>query len=680
MRLHNNSLWGALPGELGDLAKLRYLHLHGNDLNGPVPDSMGKLNLDVLRADTGLLCRTSALTRAPWKPNLAVCLSPAEAPAAPDRPVLTPDDRQITVHWSTPHPNGATITGYSIRYRAATSSTWTPWAHTGLNTSTTITGLTNSTDYHIQTAAANSAGTGSWSPSAIGQANNNRQALIALYDNNGGAGWKNRTNWKTLKPIKHWHGVTTNDNGRVTGLDLSDNNLTGAIPAQLGSLARLTTLDLSDNNLTGAIPAQLGNPARLTTLNLSDNNLTGAIPAQLGNPARLTTLDLSDNRLSGAIPSTLGGLTRLRYLYLADNGLTGPVPLTLRNPTLHGLSADNGRLCRPPALTKNPWGSKLDACQPPATAPDTPAPPDPTPGHKQLTLHWDAPNSNSATIDDYDIEYRTTPNGAWTAWPHTDHTITNTITGLTNTNSYQTRIRATNTAGTSPWTAPSTTVHPYHFGDKKALTAIYNTTHKKTTGYTRYRGTRKLLASWDSYADPYTNDECYWGTKPPSGPTKPCKYKYTSYEYSIGTRGERFRQRWLKSDNWGTDLPLSRWHGVTLDTNGRVSHLNLADNNIWGPLPADLGGLTDDGLSQLTHLNLANNTRLALKQRPASNTSTWKLARPPHLDRQPNQPHPPQPRQQRLDLNPRHHQQTHQTDIPQPLRQNTLDTPNKHKI
>ena len=55
-----------------------------------------------------------------------------------------------------------------------------------------------------------------------------------------------------------WSHLSTN--GRVTGLDLSSNGLTGSLPAELGNLSELQSLDVSSNGLTGALPAGLGRP------------------------------------------------------------------------------------------------------------------------------------------------------------------------------------------------------------------------------------------------------------------------------------------------------------------------------------------------------------------------------------------------------------------------------------
>ena len=46
---------------------------------------------------------------------------------------------------------------------------------------------------------------------------------------------------------------------------------------------------------------------------------------------------------------------------------------------------------------------------------------------------------------------------------------------------------------------------------------------------------------------------------------------------------------WKNSENWLSDAPLSDWHGVTTDRNGRVMELKLWGNNLRGPFPVELG-------------------------------------------------------------------------------------------
>ena len=167
----------------------------------------------------------------------------------------------------------------------------------------------------------------------LGDAATDSTALVALYNATDGDNWKNNTNWLSDRPLGEWHGVTTNDDGRVTGLELYNNQLSGAIPPELGNLTNLTRLWLLNNQLSGAIPAELGNLTNLIQLDLGGNELSGAIPAELGNLTNLQYLLLPHNQLSGAIPAELGNLTNLIQLWLSHNQLSGAIPAELGNLT-----------------------------------------------------------------------------------------------------------------------------------------------------------------------------------------------------------------------------------------------------------------------------------------------------------------------------------------------------------
>ena len=57
-----------------------------------------------------------------------------------------------------------------------------------------------------------------------------RAALTLLYQATDGPNWIHRANWLTDAPLDQWAGVTTDEDGRVIGLDLFRNNLSGVIP------------------------------------------------------------------------------------------------------------------------------------------------------------------------------------------------------------------------------------------------------------------------------------------------------------------------------------------------------------------------------------------------------------------------------------------------------------------
>ena len=50
---------------------------------------------------------------------------------------------------------------------------------------------------------------------------------------------------------------------------------------------------------------------------------------------------------------------------------------------------------------------------------------------------------------------------------------------------------------------------------------------------------------------------------------------------------------WNTRTNWLSGRPLDEWHGVTTDSCGRVTALNLVSNRLVGALPAALGDLTN---------------------------------------------------------------------------------------
>lgn len=58
-------------------------------------------------------------------------------------------------------------------------------------------------------------------------ATTDRIALNRLFEATVGGSWKNKAGWGTSRPLREWFGVTVGDGGRVTSLELHDNNLSG---------------------------------------------------------------------------------------------------------------------------------------------------------------------------------------------------------------------------------------------------------------------------------------------------------------------------------------------------------------------------------------------------------------------------------------------------------------------
>jgi hypothetical protein len=92
----------------------------------------------------------------------------------------------------------------------------------------------------------------------------------------------------------------------------------------------LTHLSLANNNITGNLEALSWTQSRLLrSLNMSGNQLTGALPVSWADLRGPVSIDLSRNRLSGTLPSvwgatgTDGQTMALSLLDLTGNSITG---------------------------------------------------------------------------------------------------------------------------------------------------------------------------------------------------------------------------------------------------------------------------------------------------------------------------------------------------------------------
>lgn len=137
-----------------------------------------------------------------------------------------------------------------------------------------------------------------------------RAALLALYSSSNGAGWSQQEGWLGEPGSEcDWYGVSCNEHGNMTSLSLSNNNLSGNVPAELADLVTATSIDLSYNQLTGEVPAEV---SAMDSINL------------WANPA-LTGIEFGgDGACDNQTPLTLevavnGELTPFEDCYFADD-------------------------------------------------------------------------------------------------------------------------------------------------------------------------------------------------------------------------------------------------------------------------------------------------------------------------------------------------------------------------
>lgn len=161
-----------------------------------------------------------------------------------------------------------------------------------------------------------------------------KQALLEFYIQTNGDQWtntiENNNAWDFQKSVCTWYGVSV-ENGRVTSVNLSSNNLNGTLPPSLNRLGNLKTLNLSDNSISATIPSELSGIDSLEYIDLSKNQLEGALPVAFGSLQNIVEIKLGENQLIGEIPPSYCTLLDLKILDLSNNKLAGNVIAEFRN-------------------------------------------------------------------------------------------------------------------------------------------------------------------------------------------------------------------------------------------------------------------------------------------------------------------------------------------------------------
>jgi len=392
-------------------------------------------------------------------------------------------------------------------------------------------------------------------PSEILQADS--LALVAFYEATDGKNWRNK--WDLKKPIHTWYGITTIF-GKITEINLHDNDLRGYIPSAIEQLDEVIIFDLSNNYLEKEIPTAIGNMTALQQIKLNDNQLQGSIPKSIDQLQFLKLLDLSDNELTGNVPDWWG-MPLLRELNLESNQLKS-LSNVLANPALF------------PALRKI---------------------------RVQENHLKDLPNFSNAKIERLNVDENQLffsdllPNQAIQNFTYSAQAEIDNIDFITATWGEEVRLSVSDVGGTSyQWKLNN---QPIGTASDQRNYDISAVNYQDAGEYTCEIKNGSL-----SQLTLYRKRIILRVLEP--------NVKATDAEVLIKLYENTQGDNWKNNQNWKNDqgnfdtLNIKNWYGITV-VDDRVTEINLQNNNLNGTLPNGLSHL-----SKLTILDLSGNQNL----------------------------------------------------------------------
>ena len=385
-----HGLLGTIPPELGSLANLRELNLSRNELTGSIPPELGTLtNLNSLLLDDNGLSGPipSELGNIISLKSLGLASNrlSGQLPAELGNLVNLVSLRLSANDLSGPIPfelgNLHQLRSLWLHYNRLTgpfpkSLLDVPISHLGWNCGAHGLCVPGTSEF-VEWIAGIVPHDGPFCNAG------DQSTLSNLFELTGGEGWAQTDGWLGGPALEEWHGVQTDSLGRVTVLHLSDNGLSGGLPAVVGNLTHLTELHIDGNTLDGPLPLSLtqlelaefhydgttlcaptddgfrawlggieshsGTGADCPPLTdrdiltilyeatggadwkqngnwLSDDPLDKWYGVEINHQGRVVGLNLMNNALVGVIPPELGDLTNLESLLLGGSRLSGPIP------------------------------------------------------------------------------------------------------------------------------------------------------------------------------------------------------------------------------------------------------------------------------------------------------------------------------------------------------------------
>ena len=402
--------------------------------------------------------------------------TPATAPSAPSTPEAESGHQKLRLNWDAPSDNGSVITGYDVEYRKRNSdntwpATWTSHAHADTSTTATIDSLTNGSSYQMRVRATNAIGDSGWSstvtanPKAVPEAP--ESLTLTAGDTQITADWQApsvdngatvtgyRVQYRKRKSDSTWPTSWTTKSHSGTGTSSTITGLTNGGLYQV----RVRATTAGGDGLwarTTATPSGKPSAPSALTLTVGDTQLTVVWSAPFNGGSAITGYDVYYcDTTDTANPCS------------NDDSWTDASHYdTTTTATITGLTNDTAYKVRVRATNDNGTGGwSPSATGTPAAPPDAPGGIAFVSGNGSLTVNWDTPTTNGATITGYKVRHCDSSDSDddcysdyddWTTKTLTGTSTTTTISGLTNGNDILVEVQATSNQGTSSWSSQET--------------------------------------------------------------------------------------------------------------------------------------------------------------------------------------------------------------------------------
>ena len=386
--------------------------------------------------------------RSDWSPAaFATPTADAQWPDAPSAPRLTAGDGQIFVEWDAPDDNGSPITSYVVGYGVSYVDEETLNVDDPGTRSTTITGLTNGTQYSVVVFATNAGGDSDWSeaayatpvadaqpPDAPGapQLTAGNEQITVEWDAPDDNGSPITSYWVAyaVSGTQDWTYLESGSSTRSTTITGLENDTEYWVLVQAVNV--VGSSDWSEEAYaTPVADAQPPDAPSAPQLTAGNEQITVEWDAPDDNGSPITGYEVG-YLMGGDDPS---------YIDVDDPSTRSLTITGLENDTQYfvAVQAEN-------AVGDSDW-SDISFATPTAQPPDAPSALRLRPSDEQIVVDWEAPDDNGSPITRYPVRYRKVGAGSWRRAQTSSTRIT--LTDLDNGTEYEIYVEAENSEGLS---------------------------------------------------------------------------------------------------------------------------------------------------------------------------------------------------------------------------------------